>query len=320
MHNLTRVACFSLTLCGRDAFLVLFPFGSADDSTGRDRCNSLENAFLSQPFSRSVDTSMRHGLRIGRNHVSTKAMINNIRSTGVHAANIAASGQHRAKKAEPAQDTTVETGKTPKPAHPAHPKGHIPPGLARAAENIASKIFSRADADASGTVTQEELSAVHSRHARTLASSDLFQGLAEVAASTTVEISADPTGATSDSATDAASDAVADPKEIPTNAPTQAGVTEAQLKAALAKFFYAKIGITWTPPAPAIAEEPVPVFFALAIGLASITGVFTTAGAAASTCSAAAFAGTGAALATASIFSSTLVTSATSKLLCCNAQ
>ena len=90
-------------------------------------------------------------------------MINSIASTGVHAADIAALSQNRAKKAEPAQDTTVETAQAPKPAHPAHPKGHIPPGLARAAENIASKIFSRADADASGTVTQEELSAVHSR-------------------------------------------------------------------------------------------------------------------------------------------------------------
>lgn len=185
-------------------------------------------------------------------------MINNITSTRVHAADIAALGQNRAKKAEPAQDTTVETGKTPKPAHPAHPKGHIPPGLARAAENIASKIFSRADADASGTVTQEELSAVHSRHARALASSDLFQGPTEVATSTAVEIPADSAEVTTDTATDAANDAVTDPTELPTNAPTQAGVTEAQLKAALAKFFYAKVGITWTPPAPAAVEDPVP--------------------------------------------------------------
>src|SRR4029450_12457044 len=54
----------------------------------------------------------------------------------------------------------------------------------------------------------------------------------------------------------------------------------------------------------------------LATGLVSITGVFTTAGAAASsTFSATAFTGAAAALATASIFSSTLVSSATSKLL-----
>ena len=68
-------------------------------------------------------------------------MITNIASTGVHAADIATLRQNRARKTEPAQDTTVETGTTQKPAHPAHPHGHIPPGLARAAEKIASKIF-----------------------------------------------------------------------------------------------------------------------------------------------------------------------------------
>jgi hypothetical protein len=184
-------------------------------------------------------------------------MITHITSTGVHTADVAALGQNRAKKAETAQNTTIETGKMPKSAHPAHPKGHIPPGLARAAEKIASKIFSRADADASGTVTQEELSAVHSRHARTLASSDLFQRPTEVATSTAVEMPADSTEATTDTATGPANATVTDPTEPPANAPTQAGVTEAQLKAALAKFFYAKVGITWTPPAPPTAEETV---------------------------------------------------------------
>ena len=184
-------------------------------------------------------------------------MINHITSNGTRAADIVALGQNRAKKAEPAQDTTVETSKTSKPAHPTHPKGHIPPGLARAAENIASKIFSRADADASGTVTQEELSAVHSKHARVLAASDLFQVSTEVPTSTPVETPADSTETATDAVVDATSDTEIDATETPTNTPTPAGVTEAQLKAALAKFFYAKIGITWTPPAPSVVEEPV---------------------------------------------------------------
>ena len=183
-------------------------------------------------------------------------MINHITSNGVRAADIAALTQNRAKKAEPAQDTAVEAVKTAKPAHPVHPKGHTPPGLARAAENIASKIFSRADADDSGTVTQEELSAVHSKHARVLASSDLFQAATEVAPSTPVEIPAESTEVATGSATDSAGDKVTGSTETPANAPIQAGVTEAQLKAALAKFFYAKVGVTWTPPAPATVEEP----------------------------------------------------------------
>lgn len=195
----------------------------------------------------------------GRDRASTKDMINSIASNGSRAADIAALWQNRAKKAEPAQDTTVETGKTSNPAHPAHPQGHIPPGLARAAENIAAKIFSRADTDASGTVTQEELSAVHSRHARTLASSDLFQGLTEVATSPTVEVPAGATEAATDTTNDAVTDTVTDATEAPTDVPAQTGVTEAQLKAALAKFFYAKVGITWTPPAPPAVEEPEPV-------------------------------------------------------------
>jgi hypothetical protein len=185
-------------------------------------------------------------------------MINNVTSNAVRAADIATLSQNRAKKTEPAQDTTVETSNTSKPAHPVHPKGHIPPGLARAADNIASKIFSRADADASGTVTQEELSAVHSKHARVLASSDLFQASAEVATNNPVEVSADSTGPATDAAVDATSDTVTDSTETPPNTPIQTGVTEAQLKAALAKFFYAKVGVTWTPPAPSVAEVPVP--------------------------------------------------------------
>jgi hypothetical protein len=212
-------------------------------------------------------------------------MITNIASTGVPPADIAALRQNRAKKTEPAQDTTVETGKTQKPAHPAHPKGHIPPGLERAAENIAAKIFARADVDGSGSVTKEELSAIHSRHARTLAASDLFQSAADAATSAPVETPADSeaitdtgidtvtetdstatdtTDAVADSTTDTAIGAATDTTEPTTQASTQIGLTEAQLKEALVKSFYAKVGVTWTrptpsaPPAPPEVEEPAP--------------------------------------------------------------
>jgi hypothetical protein len=195
-------------------------------------------------------------------------MINNIASSGVHAADLATLRPNRAKKTEPAQNAAVETGKTQKPAHPAHPHGHIPPGLARAAERIASKIFARADADANGTVTQQELSALHSKHARTLASSDLFQtttpqttstetptdATTEPAPVTTIETTAETTGATSEPATDPAT-------ETATETPTQIGVTEAQLKEALTKFFYAKVGVTYTTPTSPVAsvtEPPAP--------------------------------------------------------------
>ena len=183
-------------------------------------------------------------------------MINNIALSGVHTADIAALRQNRAKKTEPAQDTTVETGETQKPAHPAQPQGHIPPGLARAAEKIASKIFSRADVDGDGIVTQQELSAVHSIHARTLASSDLFQTATtetptDAATATTSEIAADPTGATSDTATDTTT-------ETTTETPTQVGITEVQLKEALTKFFYTKVGVAYTSPAPPTTAQPAP--------------------------------------------------------------
>jgi hypothetical protein len=171
-------------------------------------------------------------------------MINNAASSGVHLANIAALRQNRAKKTEPSQDPAVETAKTQRAAHPAHPHGHIPPGLARAAEKIASKIFARADADASGTVTQQELSAVHSRHARTLASSDLFKGTTtqtptDSAPATTIETEGETT-------------------EAPIETPAQVGITETQLKEALTKFFHAKVGATYTPPPPPTTEQPDP--------------------------------------------------------------
>jgi hypothetical protein len=168
-------------------------------------------------------------------------MISHIASTYGQAANIAALRQNRVQKTESAQDATVETVSKQKAAHPAHPHGHIPPGLARAAEKIASKIFARADADDNGLVTRQELSAVHSRHARTLASSDLFQ-------TTTTQTPSEAATATTDTPTDTTT-------ESTTETPTQVGITEAQLKEALTKFFYAKVGATYTPPT---TEQPAP--------------------------------------------------------------
>ena len=194
-----------------------------------------------------------------RGQTPTKAMINTIASTRDRAADIAALRENRAKKTEPAKDTTVETGETPKPSHPAHPHGHVPPGLQRAAENIASKIFARADADASGTVTLQELSAVHSIHARTLASSDLFQTApaetpVAVVTATTNEIAVDATAVTTDTATDATDVTV----ETTPETPVQVGITEAQLKEALTKSFYAKVGVTYASPAQPTIEPAEP--------------------------------------------------------------
>ena len=175
-------------------------------------------------------------------------MINSITSSGPRAANIVL-GQNCAKKAEPAQVASVETTGTGKPAQAANRRGHVPPGLARAAENIAAKIFSRADADGNGMVTQEELGAVHSRHARMLAASDVFQAPTELATTSAVET---PSESTDPVVEGAGVESVA--TQPATTAPTQPGVTEAQLKAALAKYFYAKVGVAWTPPAPPAAQ------------------------------------------------------------------
>ena len=181
-------------------------------------------------------------------------MIHQIASSGVHAADIGAFRKNRAKKTETAQDTVVETAKAQKPAHPVRPHGHIPPGLARASEKIASRIFARADADGNGTVTRNELSAVHSKHARTLASSDLFQAtVTEKPADITAETALP--GTASEPPTDETTGTTA---ETTTQAPAEGGVTEAQLKEALTKFFYAKIGITYTPPSRPITEQPNP--------------------------------------------------------------
>lgn len=192
---------------------------------------------------------------------STKLMINSIVSSGVHAADVAALRQNRAKKTEPGQDTTVQTGKTEKSAHPAHPHGHVPPGLARAAERIASKIFSRADADASGTITQQELSAVHSRHARVLASSDLFKTTTQTT-SNEPPVSQSPPDTSNTITTETGidtSDTETNPAfETTTETPPQPGITEAQLKEALTKFFYAKVGVTYASPAPPSTGQPEP--------------------------------------------------------------
>jgi hypothetical protein len=153
-------------------------------------------------------------------------MINNIASCGVHAAEVTALRQNRSKKTAASEDTTVPTAETPK---------HVPPGLARAAEKIGAKLFARADADGNGSVTQEELSAVHSKHAQTLAASDLFQSTTTETASADTAESAEPTA-------------------------TATGVTAEQLTEALKKNFYAKVGVIYeTPTAPATeepAEEP----------------------------------------------------------------
>jgi hypothetical protein len=49
--------------------------------------------------------------------------------------------------------------------------------------------------------------------------------------------------------------------ETTTETSTQVGITEAQLKEALTKFFYAKVGVTYTPPTEStseLVEEPAP--------------------------------------------------------------
>jgi hypothetical protein len=150
-------------------------------------------------------------------------MINNIASCGVHAAEVAALRQNRSKKTAASEDTTVPTAEKPK---------HVPPGLARAAEKIGAKMFARADADGNGSVTQEELSAVHSKHAQTLAASDLFQATTTETASTETDENVEPTAAVT-------------------------GVTSEQLTEALKKYLYAKVGVIYETPTPPATEQPV---------------------------------------------------------------
>ena len=179
------------------------------------------------------------------------AMISNIRPNGGQAVDFAAVRQSRAKKTDAAPENSVENAKADKPEHRAHPHGHVPPGLARAAEKIASKIFSRADADGSGTVTQEELSAVHSKHARMLSSSDLFSKTStEAPGSETTGTETNVGTETVDSTTGVTTDGSGEAGESGTETPTEVGVTQEQLKETLTKFFYAKVGVTYAPPAP----------------------------------------------------------------------
>ena len=178
-------------------------------------------------------------------------MLNSIDSSGVHAANIQNLRQNRAKKTEAAPQENTAT--TEKPAHPAHPHGKVPPGLARAAEKIAAKIFERADADSSGTVTQEELSAVHSKHAQTLAASDLFKS---TPLETPTDIESTDSTTTTETTTEATTETTTEtPTE--TETPSPVGVTADQLKEALTRYFYAKVGATYTPSTPPATEPPV---------------------------------------------------------------
>jgi hypothetical protein len=186
-----------------------------------------------------------------------QAMINSIGSPRSHLAEFGALQNQRTKRAVPAEETTAEPVESPKAAHPTHPQGHIPPGLARAAEKIASKVFARADADESGTVTLQELSALHSKHARTLASSELFRSSTagtppNVVSVPPLEPEADITEAPSDTGAEVPVDSV------PTNSP-EIGLTEAQVKEALTQFFYAKVGITYRSPAEPSSEPVTPM-------------------------------------------------------------
>jgi hypothetical protein len=149
-------------------------------------------------------------------------MINNIASCGVHAADVAALRQNRAKKSPAAEETTLSGKPT-----------HVPPGLAKAAEKIAAKTFERADADGNGSVTQEELSAVHSKHAQTLAASDLFQSTTTETASTEGE-------------------------ESPETTTTASGISAEQFTEALKKYFYAKVGVIYETRVAPATEQPVP--------------------------------------------------------------
>ena len=163
---------------------------------------------------------------MNRTRVARKqfSMINNIASCGVHAADIAAIRQNCSKKASATEETT--TREKPK---------HVPPGLARAAEKIAAKTFARADADGNGSVTQEELSAIHSKHAQTLAASELFQST-----TTTTET------------------ASTESEVAPETTTTTSGISVEQFTEALKKYFYAKVGVTYETPAPPTTEQPAP--------------------------------------------------------------
>jgi hypothetical protein len=142
-------------------------------------------------------------------------MINHVVSSGVRAADVAALRQNHAKKthAESSTDASAKKGR-------AHQHQHIPPGLARAAENIASKILKTTDADASGDISKEELSSVLSKRADRVNSDDLFTAF---------------------------------------DTDTSGSISQTELQDALKKYFYSKVGVTYEPPAPPVppaTEEP----------------------------------------------------------------
>jgi hypothetical protein len=138
-------------------------------------------------------------------------MINNIASRGVHAADIALSRRHCDKKADTTQPATDGT----EAAAPKHKHDHRPPGLARAAENIGSKLFKDADADSSGGISKEELSAAISKHESRISADDLF-------------------------------------KELDTD--TDGSVGQTELTDALKKYFYAKVDVAYQPVVPPVAD------------------------------------------------------------------
>jgi hypothetical protein len=142
-------------------------------------------------------------------------MINSIGSCGVHAADIAALRRNSGKKAAATQGGSVETDATG--ASGAHKHQHRPPGLARAAENAASKIFNSADADGSGGISQEELTSALSKHADRINADDLFKAL-------------DSDG--------------------------DGSVSKTELQDALKKFFYSKVGVTYQPQPPVTTDPP----------------------------------------------------------------
>src|SRR5262245_51618277 len=100
-------------------------------------------------------------------------MINHLAPRGVHAADIALTRRSCGKKA----DTTAPATNGTETVAPKHKHEHRPPGLARAAENIGSKIFKNADADSSGGISQEELTAAISKHQGRINSEDLFKAI-----------------------------------------------------------------------------------------------------------------------------------------------
>ena len=145
-------------------------------------------------------------------------MINSVGSCGDRAEQVAAYRQNRAKQTDAGQDSS---GSAVTQHGRAHQHQHRPPGLARAAENIANKIFASADADGSGGISNEELSSALSKRADRINSGDLFTAL---------------------------------------DTDSSGSVSQTELQDALKKYFYSKVGVAYQPPAPPTppATEPDP--------------------------------------------------------------